>query len=85
MMDLFGVFGFGVKTIMDFFEVGIGNVGIDLGGRNVGMPKHSLNRAEIGAIHEEVGSKTVTKCMRRNVFCNSREFSIFLDDALDRA
>lgn len=36
---------------MDLFEVGVCNVGIDLGGGNAAVAKHSLNAAYVGAIH----------------------------------
>lgn len=32
-----------MKLIMDFFEVGVGNVGIDLGGGDVGVAEHGLH------------------------------------------
>lgn len=36
---------------MDFFEMLVGDVGVDLGGRNVGMAEHGLDGANVGAVH----------------------------------
>ena len=45
---------------MDFAEVGVGDVGVDLGGGNVGVSEHGLNAAEVGTVHEEVGGERVS-------------------------
>ncbi len=37
----------------------VGDVGVNLGGGNVGVAEHGLNGADIGAIHEEVGGEAV--------------------------
>ena len=44
---------------MDFAEVGVGNVGVNLGGRDIGVAEHGLDGAEVGAVHEEVGGERV--------------------------
>ena len=49
---------------MNFFEVRVGNVGIDLGGADIGVAEHSLDGANIGAIHEKISRKAVTQSMR---------------------
>jgi len=40
--------------------VRVGDVGIDLGGRDVGMAEERLNGAKIGTVHEEIGGKRVS-------------------------
>lgn len=37
----------------------VGDVSIDLGGRDVGMAEEALNGANIGAVHEEIGGERV--------------------------
>lgn len=40
-----------METVVDFFEMGVGDVGINLGGADVGVAEHRLYGAEIGAVH----------------------------------
>lgn len=47
-----GLFCFGVKFIMNFFEVRVGDVGVNLGGGDIGMTEHSLDGAEVSTVHE---------------------------------
>ncbi len=35
----------------------VGDVGVNLGGGNVGVTKHRLNGADVSAIHEKVGGE----------------------------
>ena len=44
---------------MNLTEVRVGDVGVNLGGADVSMAKHGLDRAEVGAIHEEVSGEGV--------------------------
>ncbi len=37
---------------MDFFKVLVGDVGVDLGSRYVGVAKHSLHGADVGTVHQ---------------------------------
>ena len=61
----------------------VGDVCIDLGGRNIGVAEHGLDGAKIGAVHEEVSSKGMSKSVRGNMFSDAGKASVFLDDALD--
>ncbi len=70
---------------MDFFEVGVGDVGVDLGGGDVGVAEHGLDGAEIGAIHKEVGGKTMAESVRGDMLGDAGKLGISLDDALDGA
>ncbi len=68
---------------MDFFEVGVGDVGVDLGGGDVGVAEHSLNGAEVGTVHKEVGSEAVAQSVGGDVLGDAGEFGVFLDNAFD--
>lgn len=70
---------------MDFFEVLVGDVGVDLGGGDVGVAEHGLDGTDVGAVHEQVGGEAMAKSMRRDVLGNAGCVGVFLDDAFDRA
>lgn len=53
---------------MYLFETFIGDVGVYLSSGDGRMTKHRLDTADIGAIHEEVGSKAVTERVGMDVF-----------------
>ena len=61
------------------------DVGVNLGGADVGVAEESLDGANVGAIHEEIGSKGVTESVGRNVLGNASCASVFLNHALDTA
>ena len=42
---------FGLETFVNFFEMRIGDVGVDLGGADVGVTKESLDGANVGTVH----------------------------------
>ena len=46
---------------MDGFEVGVSDVSIDLGRRDVTVAKHGLHRSQVCPVHEQIGRKRVTK------------------------
>lgn len=70
---------------MDFAEVGVGDVGVDLGGGDVGVAEDGLDGAEVGAVHEEVGGEGVAEGVGGDVFGDAGLFGVFLDDAFDGA
>ena len=49
------------------------------------MTEHSLDAAEVGAVHEEVGSERVTEGVGRDVLGDAGGFGVVVDDALDGA
>ena len=49
-----------MELAVNLLEVGIGNVGIDLGRGDIGVAKEGLDRAEVGAVHEKVGRERVS-------------------------
>ena len=42
-------------------------MGVDLGGRNIRMPKHLLNRPQVGPAFQQIAGKGVAQHMRRNL------------------
>lgn len=54
-----GLFSFRMEAIVDFFEVGVGDVSVDLSSGDVGMTEHGLDGANVGAIHEKVSGEAV--------------------------
>lgn len=66
-------------------EVGVGDVGIDLGGGDVGVAEHGLDGAKVGAVHEEIGGEAVAEGVGGDVFRDASFAGVFLDDALDGA
>lgn len=76
-------FGVGVEFFVDLFEVGVGDVGVNLGSADVGMAEHGLDRAEVGAVHEEVGGEAVTEGVGGDVFRDAGFFGVGLDDTFD--
>lgn len=68
---------------MDFAEVGVGDVGIDLGGGDVGVAEHGLDGADVGAVHEEVGGEAVAESVGRNMLRDAGFFGVELNYALD--
>ena len=53
---------------MDFLELLIGQVGIDLGGRNIGVAQKRLDRTQVGAVYKKVGGKRVSDLMGVDFF-----------------
>lgn len=70
---------------MDFFEAFVCDVGVDLGGSDGRVTEHSLDTSDISTIHEEVGSKTVTKGVRMDVFEYTCLGGVVFDDTSDTA
>ena len=58
---------------------------VDLGGGDIAVPQHRLNRAQVGTIHQQVGSKRVAQSVRGDMLSDAGCLSIFTDDSLDRA
>ena len=49
---LVGLFRFGVELLVDFFEVLVGDVSVDLCGRNISVAEHGLYGADVGTVHK---------------------------------
>lgn len=70
---------------MNLAKVRVGDVGVNLGGGDVGVAEHGLDRAEVGAVHEEVSGKRVAESVRGDVFGDAGGFGVVINDALDGA
>lgn len=69
---------------MNLTEVGVSDVSIDLGSGDVGVAEHSLDRAKVGAVHEEVGGERMSQSMWRDVLGDAGGFGIVVNNALNR-
>jgi hypothetical protein len=62
-----------------FQAIGV-DVGIDLGGGDVGMTEHHLHGAEVGAAGQKVGGKGVAEHVRTDILADSCRQGDFPDD-----
>ena len=76
-------FPLGVEGFVDFFEAFVGDVGVDLRGRDGGVPEHRLDAPDIGAVDEEVGRETVAERVRVHVFQDTGFLGIAFHQTLD--
>lgn len=63
----------------------VGDMGIYLRGRYIAMPKHTLDRAKVGAVHEQIGRERVTERVRADVFGDTSELGVVLHETLNRS
>ncbi len=71
-----------MELFVDVFEVGVGNMRVNLGGTDIAVAEHALHTTDVGTIHQKVGGKAVAHGVRADVFGDAREFGIFADHAL---
>ena len=74
-----------MEFVVNLFEMMIRDVGIDLGGRNIGVAEQGLNRTKVCAIHEKVRSEGMPERVWTDMLGDAGHASIFFDDAFDRA
>ena len=55
-------------------------MGIDLSGTDVAVPEHRLHASDICPIHKEVSGKTVPHSVRTDMFGDTRQLGVFVDD-----
>lgn len=55
-----------MKRLVDFFEVLVGDVGVDLGGGDRRVSQQGLDRTDVGAVGQEVGGEAVAHRMWRD-------------------
>lgn len=65
-------------------QMALADVGIAIGRRDIGMPKHLLDDAQVGAVFQKVGRKRVAQGMRRDFLIDSRGFRKELDPFPDQ-
>ena len=56
---------------MDFPELLVGNMRINLGGGNGRMPKHALNAADVRPVHQQIRGIRMPEGMRGDFFGNA--------------
>ena len=74
-----------LKFVVHFLEMGVGHVGIDLGSGDIAMPQHRLDRAQVSAVHQQIGGKGMAQSVRGDMLGDAGCLSIFTDNSLDRA
>jgi hypothetical protein len=57
------VFGAGVVVAIDGFEAAEGEVGVDLGGGDIGVAEEELDAAQVGSVLDHVGGATVAEAV----------------------
>jgi deoxyinosine 3'endonuclease (endonuclease V) len=72
-----------VKFFVDVAEFAVGYVGVNLGSGNIGVAKHALHSAQVGAVAKKVGRERVTQNVRGNLFLNAAENGVFFYNSLD--
>ena len=74
----------GMKFFMDIFQSVLVNMGVYLGGGNVGVAEHHLHCAQIGTVAEKMGGKRMADHMRRDIFVDAGgqgDFSNYLPES----
>ena len=73
----------GVKLSMDGFQPLLIDMGIYLRCRNIRVPEHFLDDAQVGAVSEQMRGETVPEKMRINILFQSRVSCMFFHDLPD--
>ena len=64
---------------VQILEAGPGDMGIDLGGRQVAVAEQHLHHPQVGAMVEQVGGEGVAQGVRRNRRTDRRHLRVMLD------
>ena len=72
-----------METFVDFTEMWIGDVGVDLGCADVSVTKKGLHGADVGTVHEKISCKAVSESVRCDMFSDASFSGIALDDTFD--
>ena len=78
-----GMSGAGVGSVIDLLHAGGGDVGVDLGGAEVGVAEELLDAAEVGAVVEEVGGEAVPEFVRADLEADGGVAQVFLQEVAD--
>src|ERR1700730_6101113 len=54
-----------VEAVVEGLQALLVDVGVDLGGRGVGVAEHGLHRSQVGAVLEQMGGEAVAESVRR--------------------
>lgn len=74
-----------MMPLVHFLEVLFGDVGVDLRGRDGGVPEHRLDVTQLRPTAEEIGGEAMPERVRVDVLRNPRSARVSLDEALDGA
>lgn len=74
-----------MELLVHVLEMRVGDVRIDLGGRDVGVAQQPLHTADVGAVHEQISRKAVSQRMGCNVFGNARQLGVLFYNPLNAA
>ena len=70
-----------MKFFVNLAQMCVGDVSVDLSGADVGVAEHGLDGAEVGTVHEKVGGKGMAQSVRRHMFRDAGEASVFFDNS----
>ena len=68
---------------MDGAEAILVDVGVELGGGDVGVAEHFLDDAEVGAVVEEVGGEAMAELVGMDFLGEASGGGAFVDDLFD--
>lgn len=57
-----------VMFFVDIAQVLVGDMGVDLGGRDITVAEQGLDAADVGAIHQQVSGVAVAHSVRSDFF-----------------
>lgn len=72
-----------MKLFVNVSEMRVCDVRIHLCSGDVAMAQHGLDAAYVGTIHKQICRKTVSQCVRTDVFGDARQERIVCHHALD--
>lgn len=72
-----------MKTLMYLTKMWVGDVSVDLSSGNVGMAEEGLDGTKIGAVHDEIGGKRMTKSVGGDMFGDAGNAGVFFDETLN--
>ena len=75
----------GMRGVVDLLHAGGGDVGVNLGGAEVGVTQQFLDAAEVGAVVEEVGGEAVPEFVRADFKTDGGVSEVFLEEVIDGA
>lgn len=62
-----------MKLLVHTSEVWVCNVRIDLSGRDIAVPEHGLDAAQVCAVHEQVCREAMAQGMRTDMLGDARQ------------
>ena len=68
---------------MDFSELAVGDMGVNLGGGDAWMAKHDLDRTQISSIFQKIGGETMAQNVGRYFFRYAGFDGVVMNDSFD--